>query len=351
MKIKRVAPLFSLRRMLFAAAILFAPLHGATFDAVSLLDAYSLDLKYDDINKNEVQFYELNDDPVDEIAVLAVAAVDCSLNDFERFLKGGDDFRTNSKYLNFKIFDGMGAKRSGFNELGFAADEFDEVERLLNGNDADSFHFRAEERRRFEAVRHVFSQNGDEITDAIRESVNRTMQEILYERYREYAEQGIDGIEPYHRNDGKVIKPGPFLGSAVEDEPGLSRFASSFQQRWRRAPDAERGFTFQRSAWGKQKVNGRPLFTLSHSVMERVESGIIAASREFYVGHSYDSMQMVAYAIPHDGKIQLICINRTLMNEPPVLDMGFVMGIAQDRLGDELKAYIESVKRRLENGS
>ncbi|MGH9361355.1 MAG: hypothetical protein ACRD2T_05515, partial [Thermoanaerobaculia bacterium] len=44
--------------------------------------------------------------------------------------------------------------------------------------------------------------------------------------------------------------------------------------------------------WVKQRVEGRPAFILAHRLFYRVGDGALMAERQFYAGHSYNSLQI-----------------------------------------------------------
>jgi hypothetical protein len=61
----------------------------------------------------------------------------------------------------------------------------------------------------------------------------------------------------------------------------------------------QRGFFLSKKSSRGFWVDGRPAVILDHQVIQRTAGGAIVAVRDFYVGHSFNSSQMVLAILPY----------------------------------------------------
>src|SRR5262249_10879977 len=126
-----------------------------------------------------------------------------------------------------------------------------------------------------------------------------------------YMERGLSGIAPYDRDGGKVADPAAELRGATSALTYLARVDPSLFEAFLNFPRGDAAGLESRFLWLKQRVQDRPAFILSHRVLAVRDGVAFAAERQFYVGRSYNSLQIVAGLVPCDGKTLVFYLNRT----------------------------------------
>ncbi len=63
--------------------------------------------------------------------------------------------------------------------------------------------------------------------------------------------------------------------------------------------------------WLKQDVQDRPTFVLAHRLLFEEEGLVLRAERHFYVGQSYNSLQILIALFPAGDKTTMFYLNRT----------------------------------------
>ncbi|WP_446810155.1 hypothetical protein ACH50O_00725 [Methylomonas sp. 2BW1-5-20] len=83
-----------------------------------------------------------------------------------------------------------------------------------------------------------------------------------------------------------------------------ARYFPELQQAWLNYPAALPANASEQFLWLNRRVEDRPTAVLNHRVIAIGEGGGIIVSRQFYVGHSYNSSHVVAGGLPYkDGTL------------------------------------------------
>ena len=120
----------------------------------------------------------------------------------------------------------------------------------------------------------------------------------LHSRYAFYRNKGLANASSYLRKDGTSVAPGEELRKTEADKTGLQTILSDFYREWLQYPDVQpAGLTGDDYFWLKLKVEGRPVFALSHRLVSRSDDLQVVGIRDFYVSHFFDIAQGVAATI------------------------------------------------------
>jgi hypothetical protein len=212
------------------------------------------------------------------------------------------------------------------------------VAALLQFDGGTEFNLDSGEIERFRGLRGRFTGDAARTPEA-RDAVSAAYREILMERYRAYRQRGTTAIAPYFRSSKKQIDPAQTLqlaGAAAtffrDNEPALYDAFTKFPNA--PSPDIEHRFY-----WFKQRVQNRPTFVLSHRMLTKRPGYAVITDRQYYIGHSYNTVQIVTGAFPLDGadgerdSIVAFYTNRTSIDQLAGMTGAIARPIASSRLG------------------
>jgi len=201
----------------------------------------------------------------------------------------------------------------------FTRDESDEVEALLEVEAGSTYNFSPSEVRRFRGLGRRLHGRNPKKDPAVREAAAVLLRTILLERCTAYRAGGLRAIAAYDRGDGEQVSPGAELELALSEDlvqdARLASLVGGFRQAVARYPAAPPEGVENEFFWTKADVADRPCFALTHR-MSRSDSGaVLIVERQFYVGHSYNSLHVVMVALPTPQGVLLFYRNRTFTGQ------------------------------------
>jgi hypothetical protein len=234
-----------------------------------------------------------------------------------------------------------------FGALGYTDGELKEVQKLLKVKAGSDFNLSAAEIERFKSVAGKLKGRNASRDPGVRERINETMRAVLLERVQAYREKGLEGIAPYTRGKKKTADPAEELDLATRQDMILPDELKEFEQALANYPRDAEG-TKSEFFWVKQRVQKRPTFVLVHRIVERGEDYLLGAERHFYVGQSYNSLQIVAGAMPVDGDLVIFYRNRTSTDQVAGVGSGMKKGIGRGQMRDTIIKNFEDIRKTLE---
>lgn len=187
-----------------------------------------------------------------------------------------------------------------FEQFGFSNEQLGEAKSFLNAKPGDSFNLSTHEFERLKSFQ-TDLQNADNKT--LLKAANEKYREFLLQRFIAYRKRGLAGIAAYDRQGGST-DPGAELRTSAINSKMLSQYFPELQQAWLNYPTTLPPKTNEQFLWLSRHVEGRPTAILIHRLIAISENGGIVLSRQFYVGHSYNSNQIVTGSLPYkDGTL------------------------------------------------
>lgn len=197
--------------------------------------------------------------------------------------------------------------KDSFHDFRFIPDQIEEVNELLSAKVGYKFNLSEEEIKSLNALKEksVYWDKPQLI-----EAASLHYQEILLKRLQEYQKQGLKGIKPYARKNG-AADPAQELAIAAKTSKWLKKFPSSIQKIWINypvpfLPGMEEHFT-----WFNREIEGRPTAILSHRVLFSSDRNALILSRQFFVGHTYNSSQLLIGCLPYHNGSVVFYVHRT----------------------------------------
>lgn len=201
----------------------------------------------------------------------------------------------------------------------------DEAKAFLKAAPGSRFNLSAEE---FQALRDTRSAQSDGASQAYRK--------ILLERWQSYRKNGLKGIAAYDRGNGIEANPAGELRDATEANKLLARYFPELYKAWLNYPAAVPSGAKERFVWFNRKVEGRPTVILGHTVMFSAgELGEVILSRQFYVGHSYNSNQLTVACLPYRNGSLVFYANRSFTDQVTGLGSSLKRSIGREQMQGE----------------
>lgn len=217
--------------------------------------------------------------------------------------------------------------------LGFEADEQPEARRLLEARPGDDLNLSLTEIDQLRAI-----VPGDSATaDAI-----AAYREALWHRLEAYRSSGLGGITPYARKSGKPSNPGAEMRAALESTTLLEKYFPVMQRALVDYPDSMSEIGESRLLWIKKSVAKRPAVALAHRLLLVSDGFTIVAEREFYVGHTYNSMLTIAAVVAHEKGSLVFATNRVFTEK--VLGARLKKSIGRKKVAREFARHFEELR-------
>ncbi len=233
---------------------------------------------------------------------------------------------------------------SDFGALTYDDKDSGEVRSLVALKADSQFNFSREEREFLkEALKNVASRDPATI-----EKVSAAYRELLSRRTKAYMEGGLVAVAPYDHG-GKELSPVDQL--RVEEEEGEGFMTRHFPTFWRaltnfpqdQLPDISSEFY-----WIKKNVEGRAAFVLMHQMVESRDDFLLVSQRQFYVGHNYESLQMVGLAMPSDSGSMIFSVNAVFTNQITGFFSGMAQSVGQKRTRESMEKHFQAVQKEVQ---
>lgn len=177
------------------------------------------------------------------------------------------------------------------------------------------------------------------------DAASHTYRRILWQRWQHYLKNGLKGIATYDRGAGKIANPGEELLAATLSNKVLARHFPELHTAWLNYPAEFPDGVDERFLLINRQVENRPTAVLIHRVVLAVDTGGIILSRQFYVGHSYNSGQLTIGSLPYRGGSLVFYANRTFTDQIT----GFGSGVKRSIGREQMRRRMERHLRNLSN--
>ena len=238
-----------------------------------------------------------------------------------------------------------GAGAEAFARFAFSAKQGDEVDGLLNAEPGERFNLSMEEIDSFKALAEKLA-GADKMSQA--EAVSRHYREILLRRWQAYRDRGLAGIATYAHPEGITdADPAADLRASAASDRSLARFYPELNPAWLGYPSGLPAGVAEQFFWLNRTVEGRPTATLGHRLVQYADGGGVIAIRHYYVGHSYNSINLVIGCLPHRGGTIVFYAQRTSTDQVAGMASGLKHAIGRERMKAQMTERLESLRKAL----
>lgn len=225
------------------------------------------------------------------------------------------------------------ATLDAFKGFGFKAGD-EEAEDFLAATPGSQFNLSTQE---FQTLQAKSSSQTDTASQAYRN--------ILLQRWQAYRLTGLKGIATYDRGNGTEANPGAELRTATLDSKVLARYFPELYKAWLSYPAAFPAGSDERFFWLNRQVEGRPTAILGHRVIVSTSAGEVILSRQFYVGHSYNSNQLSIACLPYRDGSLVFYANRNFTDQVAGFGSGLKHSIGRDQMRGEIVSRLNNLRK------
>jgi len=302
--------------------------------------------------RGEITSHAVNELSDKELAITMAVLVPAPLENLLDFIRSGRALETDRDLLahgELHFTPSGDVDPTGFSDVGFAPSEESEIRALLEVKPGSWFNLSESESKNLASLRQTFDPKGCEKNPRCAEAVASTLRNMLRERLAAYRERGLSGIEPYTRGGGQQADPAEELRKATNAARFLAHEYPQIFDAFLNYPRGNQSGMESRFFWLKLKAQDRPTFILSHRVLCLRGGVAFAAERQFYVGHSYNSLQILAGLIPIEGRTLLVYLNRTSTDQVAGFMSGTRHGMGRKMMEKGVREQFEDVLAQVDH--
>jgi len=277
----------------------------------------------------------------DQLVAAVAVVVNAPLAALAENARQGFNIERDEEITAFGKLDGQAGLKQFSGARYYEADRR-EVERLIGATADGTFNLSKSELATLTAA-----FKGVSPTDgAAADKASTAYHEVLLGRYRSYLAQGLDGIPDYEA--GSRLKPAEELRSVyAQAKPFLDEYFPVFSAALAAFPAHQAPDIASTFYWIKRNVEGRPAFILAHQMVQSGDDFVLLSQRQYFVGHTYESLQIIALALPHEKGSAVFYANSAHTDKVTGFFSGVAQSVGQGRVKEDLTEYFENARRRL----
>ncbi|GAB4262110.1 MAG: hypothetical protein Kow0065_12780 [Methylomicrobium sp.] len=211
-----------------------------------------------------------------------------------------------------------------------------EARSFLQAKPGSEFNLSTEE---FKLLKNIDTTKNDAASQAYRS--------LLLQRLESYRQKGLKGIADYDRGDGMEARPADELRVATLANKVLTRYFPQIYKAWLDYPAPLPPGTEERFFWLNRTVEGRPTAILGHRILLSYQGAEVMLSRQFYVGHSYNSSQLSIACLPYRDGSLVFYGNRTFTDQVAGFGSGVKHSIGREQMRGEIVKRLTNLRKLL----
>ena len=278
-----------------------------------------------------------------ELGVGVVMFMPAPVEKLVNFVRSGKMFATDHDVIAVGELK-ESAEAADFSGIVFTPEQAKEAASLLEVGPGMRFNLSGDEIETFRALKKVVKDK-----NMIPAAAAQAYQHLLLQRYRAYRQGGLPAIAPYDRDGGRVSRPGDELLKALQESLLLAEHFPEIHQIIHDYPQQQPNDVIHRFFWMNQKVENRPTFMLTHRLSVIRPEGALMAERQFYVGHSYNSLFVLAGCLPMEDGTVVLYSNHTSTDQVAGFGSALRHSIGRSQMRDEIVKNFEQIRRELQS--
>lgn len=295
-----------------------------------------------ELERGEIVSYEVGETSQKELAIGVAMILPVPLPQIVDYIKKGHLTGTESDVIASGALSNK-ADINSFKKFGYTDKQIDEAKAFLEAEPGDEFNLSKAE---LDSLNNLQESLSDADDKTLLRTANQTYREFLLQRLKAYRESGLSGIAPYNRGSGNA-DPAAELRSDAINSKAWARYFPELQQAWLNYPAALPANATEQFLWQNRRVEDRPTSILSHRVMVAGEAGGIIVSRQFYVGHSYNSSHVVAGGLPYQGGTLVFYSTRSSTDQVAGMGSSLKHSIGREQMKKEMIKRLQRLNKDL----
>lgn len=292
------------------------------------------------LESGEIISYEVSETTQKELAMGVAMLLPAKLVKIVEYIKSGRLTATETDIIATGVLD---SKAKGMKKFAFTKKDFDEAKAFLLAEPGDKFNLSKPELDSLKSAQATLKTADNKTLLTV---ASQKYREFLLQRLQAYQKTGLAGIANYSRENGSA-DPREELRIDANSSKGWINYYPELHQAWLNYPVALPVNAVEQFAWMNRRVEDRPTAILNHQIILANDQIGIIISRQFYVGHSYNSSQVTAGGIPYgEGTLVFYTIHSST---DQVAGMGVKLKhlIGRDKLKEEMIKRLNRLKAAL----
>jgi len=294
------------------------------------------------LERGEIVDYEVSETSQKELAIGVAMILPEALPQIVDYIKRGNLTASESGIIaTAPLADN--ADIDSFRKFAFSDKQLDEAKAFLDAEPGEKFNLSESEIDNLQSL-----QTGlkDADSKTLLKAANQKYREILLQRLLAYRKSGLSGIDPYRRKHGKTGPAAELRNDAVNSK-AWARYFPELQQAWLNYPVALPADAIEQFVWLNRNVEDRPTAILVHRLIVTGESGGIILSRQFYVGHSYNSSNAVAGGLPYKNGTLVFYSIRSSTDQVDGIGSSLKHSIGREQMKEQMIKRLQQLKKDL----
>jgi hypothetical protein len=302
--------------------------------------------KIADLEGGKIISYEVSETSQKELAIGVAMLLPANVKEIFDFIKGDQLMTINPDIKTFGTIERQ-ADIHSFDKFGYTDKQLKEAKAFIEAKAGSDFNLSTGELDALKSLR-MSLENADDKT--LLNAANLKYREFLLQRYQAYRMKGLPGIDPYSRKDGQA-DPSAELQVDAEHSKLWATYLPALKQAWANYPMPLPEGTIERMLWYNQQVEDRPTPILLHRVIFGTDSAGILLSRQYYVGHSYNSSQVVVGALPYGQGTVVFYSTRSSTDQVAGIGSSLKHSIGREQLRKAMTSYLQQLNKKLKQKS
>lgn len=177
----------------------------------------------------------------------------------------------------------------------------------------------------------------------------RTWREALAAHVRAYVRQGRTAL-PVYANKVEPLSVASELSTLVAKFGFVKRFSPEFYRYLQQLGPSRLAGSHETLYWSKEDFGVRPVFRISHQVIQPVEDAVLITTNQVYADHYLDAALGLTVAVDaHDQGFYMIAVNRARTRSLSGFLRRFVRGTVQGRSREAMRRILTATRAGLES--
>ena len=282
---------------------------------------------------------DLNKTRDDQLIAAVAVQLNAPISVLAENARKGLNLERDQDVMAFGKLTGEGGAEA-FEKARYTEDDGDEIKKLINLKANGAFNLSKVE---MQAVSDALG--GLEAGDAsAADKASEAYRAVLAGRHQAYLAKGLDGIADYEA--GPTLEPSSQLREVYDQaKPFLDEFFPAFGKALGAFPDGQSADISSDFYWLKRNVEGRPVFILAHQMVQSGDDFVLLSQRQYFVGHTYESLQVVAVALPTETGSAVFYANSAYTDKVTGFFNGVAQSVGQSRTREDLTKYFDNVRK------
>lgn len=239
----------------------------------------------------------------------------------------------------------VAAQAHDFSKVKFSSKEGSDVNDFLSAQAGEDLNLSGPEIKEFVSIK----LTGPQTDKAHKRAVEKQLQKILFNRFHEYKNGGVNAISPYLRDNKKQYFLGSFFKRATHFDSILQQYYPVFYKALINYPHNNPTRMLESFYALKLEIQGSPSFSLTHRMLIEENGALVVAMRHYYASQSYNGEQDLGLFIPIKQGVLVLGLFRTSSDSVAGFGSNVIRAIVTPILASALADHFKQVQKLLEN--